>query len=166
MCTKLEWATNEREWEGYMAKKREGIFRKEAGFTSAESTAITNQTISESDYKWIRVWHKWFPSDSVVQNIVTYAYKLGGYDFLAVLECENWTYQLDSLGDNNHAHWLCQANDRFHKDIPSDYTTNWVVAVEYCYQKWKAWVPFYWPWRIIKGKKCYEYVKDRFTYTE
>lgn len=166
MCTELEWATNEREWEGYMAKKREGIFRKEAGFTSAESTAITNQTISESDYKWIRVLHKWFPSDSVVQNIVTYAYKLGGYDFLAVLECENWTYQLNSLGDNNHAHGLCQANDRFHKDIPSDYTTNWVVAVEYCYQKRSSWTKFYWPSRMIKWQRCSDYVKDRFTYIE
>jgi hypothetical protein len=86
---------------------------------------------------------------------------------LAVLECENGTYKLNSIWDSWHAHGLCQANDRYHKDIPADYTTNWVVAVEYCYEKWKQWVPFYWPWRIIKGTrtKCYEYVKKRFTFT-
>ena len=83
-----------------------------------------------------------------------------------MLECENGTYRLDSIGDNGHAHGLCQMNDRFHKDIPTEYSTNWVVAVEYCYQKWKQHVAFYWPSRIIKGKKCYEYVKDRFTFIE
>lgn len=103
-----------------------------------------------------------------MQDIVTYAYRLGGYDFMAVLECENGTYDLTRKGDNWHAHGLCQINDLYHKDIPADYETNWVVAVEYCYQKRKAGVPFYGPTRPVKGtnKKCYEYVKDRFTYLE
>ena len=110
--------------------------------------------------------HKWFSEDSLTQKIVNYAYKLGGMDFVYVLECENWSYRLNSRGDNGHAHWICQMNDRYHKDIPSDYTTNRVVAVEYCYKKWKSWVAFYWPSRIIKGKKCYNYVSDRFTIIE
>lgn len=82
-----------------------------------------------------KITHKGFPSDSNVQNIVRYAYQLGGWDFVAVLECENGSYRLDSVGDSGHAHGLCQMNDRYHKDIPADYTTNWVVAVEYCYKK-------------------------------
>lgn len=103
-----------------------------------------------------------------MQDIVTYAYRLGGYDFMAVLECENGTYDLTRKGDNWHAHGLCQINDLYHKDIPADYETNWVVAVEYCYQKRKENVPFYGPTRPIKGTNtpCYEYVKDRFTYLE
>ena len=122
--------------------------------------------ISDTDFTWLRVVHEGYPKDSIVQNIVNYAYKLWGYDFLAVLECENGSYDLKAVWDWGHAFSLCQANDRYHKDIPSDFTTNWVVAVEYCYQKWKGGTRFYGPWRIIKGQKCYEYVKDRFTFTE
>ena len=83
-----------------------------------------------------------------------------------MLECEAGSYKLDVVWDSGHAHGICQINDRFHKDIPADYTTNWVVAVEYCYQKWKKGTVYYWPQRMIKGKRCYEYVKDRFTFIE
>lgn len=127
-----------------------------------------NEAMNEAENNIIQInytgtlIHKWFSEDSLTQKIVNYAYKLGGMDFVYVLECENWSYRLNSRGDNGHAHWICQINDRFHKDIPSDFTTNWVVAVEYCYKKWKQWVAFYWPSRIIKGQKCYNYVKDRF----
>ena len=122
----------------------------------------------EQDYNGVRVWHSWFSTGSVVQDIVTYAYKLGGFDFLAVLECENGNFKLDAVGDSGHAFWLCQVNNRYHKDIPADYTTNWVVAVEYCYQKWKQGTTFYWPQRIIKGTRtrCYNYIKPRYTFTE
>lgn len=99
-----------------------------------------------------------------MQNIVNYAYKLGGMDFVYVLECENGSYRLDSVGDHGHAHWLCQMNDRYHKDIPADYTTNRVRAVEYCYSKWKGWTKFYWPSRRIKGQTCSNYVKSRFIF--
>ena len=116
------------------------------------------------NFTWTLV-HKWYPADSQVQKIVWYAYKLGGMDFVYVLECENGTYRLNSKWDNGHAWGICQINDRYHKNIPSDYTTNWVVAVEYCYKKWKAWTPFYWPSRVSKATKwmrCSDYVKDRF----
>ena len=53
----------------------------------------------------------------------------------------------------------------YHK-LPEDYYTTWQVQVELCYQKWKEWTKFYWPSRIVKGKRCSEYVKDRFTYIE
>ena len=163
-----------------MIQNRKERFRRKVGFTNAEITAIPNPTnlwvetlgstvsendISDKDFQGGRIVHNWYSHDSIVQNIVNYAWKLWGWDFVAVLECEA-SYGLDQLGDGWHAHWICQINDRFHKDIPAEYTTNWVVAVEYCYQKWKSWVPFYWPSRMIKGQKCYEYVKDRFTYVE
>lgn len=161
MCTELEWATNERKWEGYMAKKREGIFRKEAGFTSAESTAITNQ------YSWVMIHHEGFSYGDLRQKMVQYAFKLGGYDFVAMIECENGNWDLHARGDSGEAYWLCQMNRLYHKDIPQAYYDwVWQVQIEYCYQKWKQGTVFYGPQRIIKGKKCYEFIKDRFTYVE
>lgn len=156
-------------------------FRRKVGFTNAEITAIPNPTnlwvetsvstvsendISDKDFQGGRIVHNWYSHDSIVQNIVNYAWKLWGWDFVAVLECENWQYKLDAVWDWGHAYSLCQVNDRYHKDIPSEFTTNWVVAVEYCYQKRKGWTVFYWPSRKIKWVRCSEYVKDRFTYVE
>lgn len=127
-----------------------------------EKKEVKSEIKQEPTPSGSKITHKGFAADSNVQNIVRYAYQLGWYDFVAVLECENWSYRLDSVGDHGHAHGLCQMNDRYHKDIPADYTTNRVRAVEYCYSKWKQWVAFYWPSRIVKGQKCYNYVKNRF----
>lgn len=155
-------------------------FRRKVGFTNAEITAIPNPTnlwvetlgstvsendISDKDFQGGRIVHNWYSHDSIVQKIVNYAWKLWGWDFVAVLECEA-SYGLNQLWDNWHAHGICQVNDLYHKDIPAEYTTNWVVAVEYCYQKRSSWTKFYWPSRKIKWMKCSDYVKDRFTYIE
>lgn len=82
------------------------------------------------------------------------------------MECENGQFKLDAVGDSGHAFGLCQVNDRWHKDIPENYTKDWRVAVEYCYQKFKDWTIFYWPKRIIEGQRCYEYIKNRYTFIE
>ena len=163
-----------------MIQNRKERFRRKVGFTSAEITAIPNPTnlwvetlgstvsendISDKDFQGGRIVHNWYSHDSIVQNIVNYAWKLWGWDFVAVLECEA-SYGLNQLWDNWHAHGICQVNDLYHKDIPAEYTTNWVVAVEYCYQKRSSWTKFYWPSRKIKWVRCSEYVKDRFTYIE
>ena len=163
-----------------MIQNRKERFRRKVGFTNAEITAIPNPTnlwvetlgstvsendISDKDFQGGRIVHNWYSHDSIVQNIVNYAWKLWGWDFVAVLECEA-SYGLNQLWDNWHAHGICQVNDLYHKDIPAEYTTNWVVAVEYCYQKRSSWTKFYWPSRKIKWVRCSEYVKDRFTYIE
>jgi hypothetical protein len=96
---------------------------------------------------------------------VNYAYKLWWWDFVYMMECENGNWSIYTKWDSWKAIWLCQMNTNYHK-LPSDYYTTWQVQVEYCYQKWKSWTVFYWPNRMIKGKRCYEYVKDRFTYIE
>ena len=105
--------------------------------------------------------HKWFKRDDIKQKYVQYAYKLWGMDFVYMIECENGNRNLNAVGDNGRAFWLCQMNTRYHK-LPAEYKTNWVVQVEYCYKKWKQGVAFYWPSRIVKGQKCYNYVKNRF----
>lgn len=133
------------------------VEKKETKNDNASHTESPNSTAGQ-------ITHKGFPADSIVQSIVRYAYKLGWWDFVAVLECENGSYWLATIGDSWHAHGLCQMNDRFHKDIPSDYTTNRVVAVEYCYKKRKSWTRFYWPSRIVKGQRCSNYVKSRFIF--
>lgn len=127
-----------------------------------EKKEVKSEVKQEPTPSGSKITHKGFAADSNVQNIVRYAYQLGWYDFLAVLECENGSYRLDSVGDSGHAHGLCQMNDRYHKDIPEDYTTNRVVAVEYCYSKWKQGTKYYGPERIIKWQRCSDYVKNRF----
>ena len=94
--------------------------------------------------------------------MVQYAYKLGGYDFVAMIECENWNRDVHARGDSGEAYWLCQMNRLYHKDIPQAYYDGvWQV-----HQKWSKGTRFYWPWRIIKGQKCYNYIRDRFNYIE
>ena len=128
-----------------------------------------NEAINEADKSLIQLnytgtlVHKWFKADDPKQKMVAYAYKLWWMDFVKLIECENWQRRIDrKVRDRKgYAYWLCQINEWYHK-IPEEYLTNWVVAVEYCYKKWKQWTPFYWPSRIVKWKKCANYVSDRF----
>ena len=154
-----------------------GFIEQTFGFTNGETTPVKKQpeiagsivgekNLSDEDYHGVVVVHHGREWNEIVQKIVNYSWKLWWYDFLAMIECENGQYNLKALGDHGHAHWLCQINDRWHKDIPADYYTNWVVAVEYCYQKWKEWVPFYWPGRWINWQRCYDYIRDRYTFIE
>lgn len=127
---------------------------------------VSKNEISDTEYTGVRVVHHGFSTWSIVQNITTYSYKLWWYDFLAVIECENGAYNLTAKWDSWHSHGLCMVNDRWHKDIPAEYYTNWVVAVEYCYQLWSTWTKFYGQNRMINWERCYNYVKDRFTFIE
>ena len=106
--------------------------------------------------------HKWFKRDDPKQKMVAYAYKLWWMDFVKLIECENWNWNIKAVWDSGKAFWLCQMNTNYHR-LPTEYKTNWVVQVEYCYKKRKSWTKFYGPQRIIKWKKCYDYVSDRFT---
>ena len=106
--------------------------------------------------------HVWFSTDDYKQTLVQYAYKLWGMDFVYMIECENGNWDIGAVWDSWHAFWLCQMNDRWHKNFPEDYKTNWIVQVEYCYEKWKWWTKFYWPSRRVKWQRCYNYVKNRF----
>lgn len=107
--------------------------------------------------------HIWFSSDDYKQTLVQYAYKLWGMDFVYMIECENGNWDINAVGDSWHAFWLCQMNDRYHKNFPEDYKTNWIVQIEYCYEKRKWGTKFYGPSRWVKGQRCYNYVKNRFS---
>ena len=136
----------------------EAINEAERMAASETETAGTSKVIENT----VPIVHKWFQSDDVRQKMVQYAYKLWGIDFVTMIECENGNWSLSVKGDSWHAHGLCQMNDRYHKDIPAEYSTNWVVAVEYCYQKYSTGTKFYWPSRRVKWKKCANYVLNRF----
>jgi hypothetical protein len=114
------------------------------------------------NYDWVLL-HVWFATDDYKQTLVQYAYKLWGMDFVYMIECENGNWDINAIWDSWHAFGLCQMNDRYHKNIPEDYKTNWIVQVEYCYEKRKWWTKFYWPSRWVKGQRCYNYVKNRFS---
>jgi len=56
-------------------------------------------------------------------------------------------------------------NTNYHK-LPAEYYTTWQTQVELCYKKWSTGTKFYGPDRRIKGKRCSEFVKTRFTVIE
>ena len=117
------------------------------------------------------ITHKWFAEDSYQQELIRYAYSIGWLDFVKLIECENGQRNPDrKVRDKaGYAYWLCQMNAGHHK-IPEEYRKdgkwNWYYQIDYCFAKWKEWTPFYWPSRIIKWKKCANYVSDRFIITE
>ena len=126
-----------------------------------------NEALEEADkntihinYTWA-ILHKWFSENDIKQKYVQYAYKLWWMDFVKLLECENWNWDINAVWDSEKAFWLCQMNTNYHK-LPEDYKTNWVVQIEYCYKKYSQGTKFYGPNRVIRWVKCSSYVNDRF----
>ena len=109
--------------------------------------------------------HSWFSAEDERQQMVQYAYSLGGLDFVTLIECENGNWNPKAIWDSWKAFWLCQINTNYHR-LPENFKTDWRVQIEECYRKWKWWTKFYWPSRLVKGVKCYKYVQKRFTIIE
>lgn len=136
-------------------KKLERVERKAPSETE---TAGTAEVLENKD---VPIVHKGFSTEDIRQKYVQYAYKLGGMDFVTMIECENGNRNLKAVGDGWHAFGLCQMNTNYHK-LPQWYKDTWQIQIEYCYQKWSTWTKFYWPSRKIKWQKCSSYVLDRF----
>ena len=181
MYPKLEWWESKTPWYSRESKNRDkGI----TGFNHEQISSDKNPTenivetavstdneiekivLENRELNSTAITHKWFAENSYQQELIRYAYSIGWLDFVKLIECENWQRNPDrKVWDRVwYAYWLCQMNDRYHKDIPADYTTNRVVAVEYCYKKRKNHTVFYGPDRKIKWVKCSNYVKNRFTF--
>ena len=126
--------------------------------------------IRDTDFNGGRIVHEGFAYDDIKQKYVNYAYKLWWWDFVYMIECENWNRNPNSKVRDRvwYAYGLCQLNDKYQKAIlnNTDYKTNRARQVEECYTKYLEWTPFYWRDRIVKWKKCSEFVKDRFTFIE
>ena len=111
----------------------------------------------------VSIQHKWYSLDNERQLMVQRAYEIGGLDFVIMIECESW-FNPKARWDSWRAYGLCQMNSRYHK-IPKAYYNDWEYQINYCYQKWSTWTPYYWPDRKIKWVKCKDYVLDRFIIT-
>lgn len=122
---------------------------------------MLEEIVEQIEAENVPIIHKWFGTWDIRQKYVQYAYKLWGMDFVTMLECENWNWNIKAIGDWWHAFWLCQMNTNYHK-LPEWYKDTWQVQIEYCYEKWSTWTKFYWPTRKIKWQRCSSYVLDRF----
>ena len=118
--------------------------------------------VQEPAYQEIVV-HNWYASSSAIQNYVNYAYNVWGMDFVKLIECENGTWDPKKVS-KTHDHWLCQLHYSYNKKfIDSPEFKDPYKQIDYCYEKYKANPKLrYWPSRKIKGKKCSDYVDDRF----
>lgn len=128
---------------------------------SETQTAWTSQVEEKQSETAGGIVHKWFNSDDEKQEMIKYAYKLWWIDFVKMIECENWSWNIHAVGDSGKAFWLCQININYHK-LPEWYKDDWKIQIDTCYQKWSNGTKFYWPSRIVKGQKCSSYVSSRF----
>ena len=108
--------------------------------------------------------HNWYASDSVIQNYVNYAYSLWWIDFVKLIECENGRWDPKRVSKTRDF-WLCQLNYRYNKKfINSPEFADPYKQLDYCYEKYKINPKLrYWPRRKIGGKKCSDYVSNRFS---
>ena len=108
------------------------------------------------------IWHTGFSTGDSRQEIVQEAYDLWGIDFVSLIECENGNRDPKATWDYGKSHWLCMLNTRWHKEPLSPSWNDWRNQISVCFEKWKSWTKFYWPQRLIWGKRCWEAVKKRF----
>lgn len=113
-----------------------------------------------------RVLHSGFSPDDYRQEIVAKAYELWGLDFLALIECENGLRKVDRTGDRGQSHGLCQLNQRWHHEVYDGRRSSREFQLSVCYSKRKWGTKFYWPQRLIWGKRCWDVAKMRFMVTE
>lgn len=108
------------------------------------------------------IWHSGFLSGDYRQEIVQEAYQLGGLEFVSLIECENGLRNPKAVWDNGMSFWLCQLNIRRHGEPLEEERNDRTYQLSVCYQKRKWGTKFYWPQRLIWGKRCWKVVKDRF----
>lgn len=107
--------------------------------------------------------HNWYASDSIIQDYANYAYDIWWIEFVKLIECENGRWDPNRVSET-HDHWLCQLNYKYNKNfINSPDFSDPYKQLDYCYEKYKINPKLrYWPNRKIHGKKCSDYVSDRF----
>lgn len=110
----------------------------------------------------LSIWHSGFSTGDSRQEIVQEAYQLGGLEFVSLIECENGNWDPKATWDYGKSHWLCMLNTRWHKEPLSPSWNDWHNQLAVCYATWKWGTKFYWPQRLIWGKRCGEVVKKRF----
>lgn len=123
---------------------------------------IQEQTVEQQESHEIIV-HNWYASDSIIQDYANYAYDIWGIEFVKLIECENGRWDPNRVSET-HDHGLCQLNYKYNKKfINSEDFSDPYKQLDYCYEKYKINPKLrYWPNRKIGGKKCSDYVSNRF----
>lgn len=109
-----------------------------------------------------RIMHSGFSTDDPRQRMVAEAYDLWGLDFVSLIECENGLRNPKAVWDSGLSFGLCQLNIRRHGEPLEEERNDRTYQLSVCYQKRKTGTKFYWPQRVIWGKRCWKVVKDRF----
>lgn len=109
-----------------------------------------------------RIMHSGFSIDDPRQRMVAEAYDLWGLEFVSLIECENGLRNPKAIWDGGMSFWLCQLNIRRHGEPLEEERNDRTYQLSVCYQKRKGWTKFYWPQRLIWGKRCSEVAKKRF----
>ena len=109
-----------------------------------------------------RIMHSGFSPDDPRQRMVAEAYDLWGLDFVSLIECENGLWNPKAIWDGGMSFWLCQLNIRRHWEPLEEERNDRTYQLSICYSKRKAGTKFYWPQRLIWGKRCSEVAKKRF----
>ena len=135
--------------------EEEPIIPSLTGDDNAESPVV-----NEENYK--EIYHSGFTRDDPRQRMVWEAYDLGGLEFVSLIECENGLWNPKAVWDGGMSFWLCQINIRRHGEPLEEERNNRTYQLSVCYQKRKWGTKFYWPQRLIWGKRCWKVVKDRF----
>ena len=109
-----------------------------------------------------RIMHSGFSPGDPRQRMVAEAYDLWGLEFVSLIECENGLRNPKAVWDGGMSFWLCQLNIRRHGEPLQEERNSRPYQLSVCYQKRKAGTKFYWPQRLIWGKRCSEVAKKRF----
>lgn len=113
-----------------------------------------------------RIMHSGFSPDDPRQRMVAEAYDLWGLDFVSLIECENGLRNPKAVWDGGMSFWLCQLNIRRHWEPLEEEWNDRTYQLSICYQKRKWGTKFYWPQRLIWGKRCWKVAKKRFMVAE
>ena len=121
---------------------------------------VESPVVNEENYK--EIYHSGFTRDDPRQRMVWEAYDLGGLEFVSLIECENGLRNPKAVWDGGMSFWLCQLNIRRHGEPLKEEWNDRPYQLSVCYSKWKWGTKFYWPSRLIWGKRCSEVAKKRF----
>lgn len=129
---------------------------------SENGSGETQEEVEQQVLKEILV-HNWYSYGAKMQDYVNYAYHLWWIEFVKLIECENGRWDPKRISKTNDR-GLCQLNYKYNKRfINSPDFADPYKQLDYCYEKYKINPNLrYWPKRKIEGKKCSDYVSNRF----
>lgn len=171
--SKIAEKSNEKRNDWSWVNKRWKIIDSTKWRWGAEKQDIREKIWNKIEMESSRqIIHKWFPKDSIVQEMANYAYKIGWENLLYLVSCENWWWDIDLQSkvmanwNREESYWLCQISKNYYSDIVNDkrFFTDWKRQLDECWKLRKQWTLFYWPERIINWVPCYVYMEKFIEY--